>query len=210
MMEPRQYTTERGITVGVMPIPMLLDEIRKAHPFPKRPTYTEHLAGGATQEVEITDKDAANWAKNDPDTWAEHAEKWAAYGQERDEVQEKLNDRLWQAVMRRALIVELPEDDGWIQDQEMLGLTVPKDAREQRVHYIRTEVIGGMRDVLRLTAIANGSDLSEEAVSLAETSFRHSLARALIGRLADQAGALEPGDAGGADEDGEGLEPETE
>ena len=148
--------------------------------------------------------------ENDPDTWAEHAEKWAAYVKERDEVQEQLNDRLWQAVMRRALVVDLPDDDGWILDQEELGLTVPKDKRERRVHYIRTEVIGGMRDVLRLTAIANGSDLGEEAISLAEASFRHSLARNLLAGFTREAGAVDVGDAGGADSDGEGVAAETE
>ena len=209
-MEPRQYTTERGVTVGVIPIPLLLDEIRKAHEGPPRPTYTEHLAGGATQEVEISDLDAARWREKDPDSWAEHAKTWDAYIQERDANQEKLNDRLWQAVMLRALVVELPEDDGWIQDHELLGLTVPKTQRERRIHYIRTEVVGGMRDTLKLTAMANGADMSEEALSLAEASFRHSLARSLLGGLANKGGSVEAGDESGDDAGSEGVGGETE
>jgi len=206
----REYTTERGVKVGVVPIPLLLEEIRKAHQGPPRPTYTEHLAGGGTQEVEIAEADAAAWQERDPESWAEHAERWAAYVTERDANQELVNDRIWQAIMRRALVVELPEDDGWIHDHEELGLTVPKDGRERRIHYIRTEVVGGMRDVLRLTAIANGSDLSEEAITLAEASFRHSLARALVGNLAGQRRRVDARDAGGADPGGEGMEAETE
>ena len=206
----REYTTERGVTIGVVPIPLLLDEIRKAHEGPERPTYTEQLAGGGTQEVIITDEDAAAWQKSDPGTWAEHAETWAAYVQERNANQELLNDRIWQAVMRRALVVELPEDEEWIQDQRELGISVPKDKRERRIHYIRTEVVGGMRDVLRLTAIANGSDLTEEAISLAEASFRHSLARKILTGFTRQERAVDAGDAGGDGEDGERVGAETE
>lgn len=205
----REYTTERGVTVQVVPIPLLLEEIRKAHAAPPHPTYTEKLAGGGTQDVAITEADALAWQESDPDSWAEHAEKWAAYVEERDRRQELVNERVWKAIMQRAIIVDLPDDDGWIAEQEDLGLTVPKGKAERYVHYIRTEVIGGMRDVLKLTAIANGSDMSEEALSLAEASFRGSLARSILAGFERQAGRMEPGPAGGADSDGEGMGAET-
>ena len=205
----REYTTERDVTIGVVPIPLFLEELRKAYPEPDRPTYTEHLAGGAVNEVEISDREAAAWAEHDPKSWAEHADKWADYIKERDEVQERINDAIWKAVMLRSLVVELPKDDAWIQDQEELGITVPRSPKERRIHYIRTEVIGGMRDVLRLTAIAQGGDLSEEALSLAEASFRHSLARALLEGFTRQGGSVDAGDAGRSDKDREGLGAET-
>lgn len=205
----REYTTERGVTVGVVPIPMLLDEIRKAHQGPPRPTYTEKVAGGGTQEIEITDADAEAWQERDSESWAEHAEKWEQYIVERDAAQEQMNDRIWQAVMRRAIVLELPDDNDWVLDQEELGLTVPKDKRERRMHYIRTEVIGGIRDVLRLSAIANGTELSEEAVSLAEASFRHSLAQSLLRGLTGQGRAVDAGDEGGTGEGSERVGAET-
>lgn len=192
----REYTTERDVTIGVVPIPLFLEELRKAYPTPSRPTYTEHLAGGATNEVEISDREAEAWAEHDPKTWAEHAEKWAEYVKERNAVQERVNDAIWAAVMLKALVVELPKDDAWIKDQEELGIQVPKGKKERRTHYIRTEVIGGMRDVLRLTAIAQGGDLSEEALSLAEASFRHSLARSILRGLAGENRALDAGGEG--------------
>jgi hypothetical protein len=205
-----EYTTQRGITVDIRPIPLLLDEVRKANPLPDAPTYTEKLAGGATQDVEITDADALAWARNDPDTWAPHAERWATYIQERDAAQGLLNDRIWLAVMRRAIVVEMPKDDAWVAEQEELGLTVPASPQERRLHYIRTEVIGGMADIWKITAIANGADLSEEALQLAEASFRHSLARTLLAGLADKAGAVAAGSAGRAHAGGEGVETAAE
>ena len=205
-----EYTTERGVTVNVVPIPMLLDEIRKATPGPDQPTYTEHIAGGAEQEVVISDADARTWQKENPESWAEHAEAWEAYELERDAAQSLLNDRISQAVYKRAVIVDLPKNDDWIADQAELGLTVPDNPRERRVHYIKTEVIGGMKDVLRMTAMANGADLSEEALSIAEDSFRDNLAEQILEGLKDQARTVEDRPAGGAGEGGEGVAPETE
>ena len=205
-----EYTTERGVTVDVTPIPMLLDEIRKATPMPDQPTYTEHIAGGAEQEVIISDADARTWQKENPESWAEHAEVWTDFELERDVAQSLLNDRLWQAVMQRAIVVQLPKKDDWIAEQVELGLTVPDDQRGRRIHYIRTEVIGGMKDVLRMTALAYGADLSEEALSLAEDSFRDNLAGQILAGLADQAGTVEDQPSGGADESGEGMGDQAE
>ena len=205
----REYTTERDVTIGVVPIPLFLEELRKAYPPPARPTYTEHLAGNATQQVEISDREAAAWAEHDPETWAEHADKWTAYVEERDANEGRINDAIWKAVMLRSLVVELPEDNTWIQDQEELGISVPRGRKERRIHYIKTEVIGGMRDVLRLTAIAQGGDLSEEALSLAEASFRHSLARSILDGLTGKGRTVDAGDAGRADKDSKGLGAET-
>ena len=201
----REYTTERDVTIGVVPIPLFLEELRKAYTPPPRPTYTEHTAGGGVNEIEITDREAEAWAEHDPATWAEHKDKWAEYIKARDANQEQINDAIWKAVMLRALVVDLPEDDEWIQDQEELGIKVPRNKKERRIHYIRTEVIGGMRDVLRLTAIAQGGDLSEAALQLAEDSFRHSLAQSLLEGFAGKSRAVDAGDAGRSGQDGEGL-----
>lgn len=208
-MEPRSYVTMRGITVRVVPIPLMLTEVRKANPLPPLPAYTEHLAGGGTQEVEITEEMAAAWQKNDPETWAEHAERWAAFQEEYNDAHKQLNDRIWMAIMQRAILIDLPDDDTWITEQAELGLTVPDDPRQRRIHYIRTEVIGGMPDIWKITAMANGADLSQEALSLAEDSFRDSLAESLLKGFADQARAVEDGNQGGADPGGQGMEAET-
>ena len=205
----REYTTERDVTIGVVPIPLFLEELRKAYPEPKRPTYTEHTAGGGVNEIEITDREAAAWMEHDPKSWAEHADKWDSYIAERDAAQERANEAIWKAVMLRALVIELPDNDDWIREQEELGIKVPRSPKDRRIHYIRTEVIGGMRDVLRLTAIAQGGDIPEEALSLAEASFQHSLARSLLEGLTRQSGAVESGNAGRADTDSAGLGAET-
>jgi hypothetical protein len=172
-----EYTTERGITIEIVPIPLLLDKVRSAHPDVPPPTYTEKLAGGARQEVVITEEMAATWQATDPQSWAEHAEKWAAYEAEQNARTEKLNDVLWRAVMRKAIIVQVPTDDSWIKEQRELGIEVPEDATARREHYIWTECIGGARDILRIMGLASGADLTEEQISAAEASFRDTIQR---------------------------------
>lgn len=175
-MEGKKYTTERGVTIRIVPIPLLLDKIREAHPMPELPTYTEHLAGGATQEVKITPKEAEAWAKNDPETWAEHAEMWAEYEAELDRRTSILNERLWKAVMRRAIQVDVPGDE-WAEEQALYGLTVPDDPGERREHYIWTEVIGGQKDIIGIMGLASGASLTEEQIRAAEASFLDTLQR---------------------------------
>jgi hypothetical protein len=177
MTDKREYTTERGITIGITPIPLLLDKIREAHEMPRPPTYTETLIGGVKQEVEITPQMAAAWAKEDPDAWAEHAEAWAEYQAELDQRTSTMNDMLWRAVMRQAIQVELPEDDAWAENQADYGLTVPDEPKARREHYIWTEVLGGQRDIISVMALAAGAALTEEQISAAEASFLDTLQR---------------------------------
>ena len=188
-----EYITERGVKVDVVPIPLLLDKVQASHPMPDAPTYTETLAGGGRQEVEITESDAAAWQKSDPDTWAEHAEKWAAYQALVAKRADLVNDLIWKAILRKGIKVEMPADDEWIEDQRELGIDVPDNPKERRAHYIWTECIGGTRDIIRITALANGADLTEEALQIAEDSFRDQLSGQASGQLARQAGTVEPG-----------------
>jgi hypothetical protein len=186
-----EYTTERGVTIDIVPIPLLLDKVRLAHPEPPRPTYTEHLAGGGTQEVVISDAEAVAWQANDPETWAQHEEAWTEYQAAMDAHNDKLNDVIWKAILKRSIRVELPEDDGWIEDQRDLGIDVPDDRRERLAHYIWTECIGGPRDIIRITAMANGADLTEDALHAAEESFRGQLSGQTSSRLENQARGMD-------------------
>lgn len=172
-----EYTTERGVTIEVVPIPLLLDKIRRAHPDIPLPTYTEHLAGGATQEVAITEKDAATWRTSDPESWQAHAEKWTAYETAARLRNRHVNDLLWRAILMRAISCQMPTDDKWADEQKSLGIDVPTDPTERRVHWLETEVIGGNHDIFRLSSLAGGLALDSEVLEAAEASFRGTLQR---------------------------------
>lgn len=186
----QHYTTERGISIRIVPIPLLLDKVRAAYPDLPNPTYTEQVAGGATQDVEITEDMAASWAKEDPDGWAPHAAKWAAYQAAQAARNEQANDAIWKAIVTKSIVADLPDSDDWVLDQQDLGIDVPESPRERRAHYIWTEVIGGTHDIIRITAMANGADLTEEALVTAEASFRGTIQEKTTERLAAQAGTV--------------------
>ncbi len=180
----REYTTERGVTIEVMPIPTLLDAIRSGHKMPPAPTYTEHLAGGATQDIEITPEMARAWQAEDLDGWAPYAAAWSAYEAQLDERTKILNDRLWRAVMRRSVMFDMPKDEAWVQEQRDLGIDVPDGLAERRDHYLLTEVIGSAHDIINIMALAAGANVTEEQLSAVEASFWDTIQRPAPGRLA--------------------------
>lgn len=184
----REYTTERGVQIQVVPIPLMLDELRRAweKKAPDAPVIVEHLAGGATEELPITEEMAAAMQEQEPEYWEQHAEAWAQYQKDYTAWASKMNDAIWNAIKMRAIQFEMPADEDWIQEQELLGFEVPEDAVKRRLHYLQTEVLGGVRDTIQITAYANGADLSEEALASAEDSFRSFLEGSLTEGLAGQ------------------------
>lgn len=200
-----EYKTERGVTIGIVPIPFLIDRIRQKarETEPKRPSYTEHLAGGATQEREITAQMATLWSKENPESWAEHAETWTQYAVAWSEWDSGVDDQIWSAICLESVQVELPADDAWMRRQKRYyGLDVPDDPDERYIHYVVTEVMGGPRDYMRVTSIANGGDIGEDALAIAEASFRGVLQGALNRELHDlqRRGALDDEPANGGNE----------
>ena len=69
-------------------------------------------------------------------------------------------------------------------------MDVPEGAIERRVYYVRTEVIGGTRDIISIMAMASGGEVSEEVLAQAVDSFRGVLQKEVIEELADQGGAV--------------------
>lgn len=186
----KRYTTERGVEIGIIPIPLLLDQMRESHEHPPAPTYTEQTASGHERQVAMVAEEMAAAKEHNPDWYAEHAEAWEAYQKERDASEAVLNEKLLNAITLKAVVVDLPHDDTWAEEQEFLGLDVPDSPLERRVHYVKTEVIGGAKDVIRLMALAAGSDVSEEVLAQAVDSFRDYLQGNVTQGLANPGGSV--------------------
>ena len=186
----KTYTTERGIEIRVTPIPLLLEKVRDAHDRPEPPTYAEKTASGAERQVAMVEEDMKAAKAHNPDWYAQHAEVWEAYEVEAEKSETALNEKLLNTVCLKAVQVEMPKDDDWIEEQLFLGIQVPEGKTQRRVHYVKTEVIGGSRDIIRLMALAAGAEVSEEVLAQAEGSFRNLLQGNLAGELVDQAGAV--------------------
>jgi len=203
----KQYTTERGIKIGITPIPLLLDRVKEQHY--KRmeaelpvPTYAEKTASGKERQVGMIPEDMAAAKEHNPDWYAKHAEEWEAYESEAQEWASKLNELLLDAIAIKGVQVDMPKDDTWAEEQVFLGLDVPEGPMERRAYYVKTEVIGGQTDVITIMLMASGTEVTEEVLAAATASFRGVLQGQVITELGDQAGSVEGEPAVNATPDG--------
>lgn len=186
----KKYTTERGVEIGITPIPLLLDQIRNAHERPEVPTYTENLAGGE-HEVELTEQEMDAAKEHNPAWYEEHREAWEAYQELWAASEAALNERLLDAIALKGVKFDMPEDDTWIEEQAFLGVNVPEGVIERRIHYFKTEILGGTKEIIRIMALASGADVNEEVLARAVDSFRDLLQGTVTQELGDQGGSVE-------------------
>jgi len=186
----KTYTTERGVTVSITPIPLLLDQIRNMHERPEVPTYAEKLAGGEHQ-VEMTAKEMEAAKVHNPDWYAEHAEVWEAYQEAWQESEAALNQKLLDAIALKGVRFDLPDDDLWVEEQAFLGVTVPESGLARRVHYFKTEVLGGSKDIIKVMVMASGGEVDEEVLARAVDSFRGLLQEAAVEGTINQVRAVD-------------------
>lgn len=139
-MKTIEYTTSMGVTVKIKPIsPDYVQLIEKQVPLPEAPHYENTLLGGAVEKIYHTETSI---------TTEEEKAAWAEYKLALAAAQEDIFIRKTRAVIRRCIVVDMPDDDGWIRSQAEDGITVPEDPEERRIHYVKTEVFGNANDVL--------------------------------------------------------------
>lgn len=165
------FVTSTGFTLKLKPVsPFLIQKVQTSMPEPPAPTYTVTTAAG---NVETHTHDAES-IKDAPDT---DKEAWVKYITELRAQQSEVNDRLVRLIILRGIESDVPEY-GWDRAQEDLGVTVPKDPNERKVHYILTETIGTAEDMANLiTNVIALSGVNQEAVEAARSTFRNSLRR---------------------------------
>lgn len=92
-----------------------------------------------------------------------------------------------------AILVELPEDETWINEQKKLHIHVPDDLEERRQHYIQTEVLTSFEDILEINSLIFTKsairDLSVQELAAAKDSFRHQILGTLKGQTEANTGA---------------------
>lgn len=185
------YKTTRGIEIEITSVPMMLiDKINAAHKDPEPPTYAIELP---------LYKDATGQPKLEyhplDDQTAETDEEKAAladWKKRKAEAETERNRAFMRVVMLRGIKVQMPTDDAWITEQRLMGLDVPDDPTERRLHFIETEVFGGRADyeeITRLVMIESGVDM--EAVRQASELFRGDMARATIEQPANPGGQVD-------------------
>ena len=118
--------------------------------------------------------------------WTEYTDEHASVNAE---FSAKLNDaRLRLLVLRGVTLIDAKPEEEWIQEHEWLGMVVPENPLDRRLHYFRTEVLGTPMDVFAITkGIYRAGGMDAEVLDRFEDSFRDQMERAVREALeADQ------------------------
>lgn len=172
----REFTTSRGVRLEFLPIPTLLEKLQVQHPMPAPPTYEVKTATGA---VELHQHDETTL-----DTDADKAA-WAEYQVRLKAATDRLNLALMRLVLLRGLKVDMPAPNGWVHEQQFIGIQVPDDPLELKLHWLQTEALASQEDYLQAVAgVMEASGVPEEVISQAEATFRGKVERQTAGGLA--------------------------
>lgn len=173
------FTTSTGFKLKLKPVsPYLIQKVQQSLSEPEPPTYEVVTAVGV-KEVHKHDSVSIQTASDEDKLL------WVKYLMELQRVNAEINDRVMRLIILRGVETDVPEY-GWDREQEeVLGLKVPKDPSDRKVHYILTEAISTATDIADLvTAVIALSGISQEAVNAARSSFR----RAIRGNTTNGAG----------------------
>lgn len=174
------YTTRSGVTLHLKPIsPLLIQKVNAAIPDPVPPVYKTQGIDG-----EITFFHDAESIK-DPETTREEKLAWRNYLKEQEQVAIQRRDKLMEVVFARGVEFEMPDDDSWVAEQEMLGIEVPQNPISRKVHYLTTEVLVSQQEIQdvmnRVMRLITGA--TEEEMQAVRETFRPEVSGETAGGL---------------------------
>lgn len=178
------YTTSRGVKVEILAIQTLMEKFEASQRLPNVPEELRDIIGDAmpkpetpTYEVKtitgIVEKhlhDATTvTSETEIAAWEKYQSELQAYEQDRAKKQARL-------ICLYGVKFDMPSDNTWeIAQKEILGIDVPQDAIEKKLHYFNTEIVGGVGDILEITKLCMLAGLPEEKLREAEELFQRSL-----------------------------------
>lgn len=170
-----EYTTSDGTVLklnAVSPIKIqkVILAVEKQFEKVELPQYCEELPNGK-QQCFVHDEVSIEQTEN-----KEEKAQWQAY----QEYQAKLNtekaERSTALILNSGVELEsIPTD--WIAEQEWLGIKIPENEFDYKVHYITTELLKNMHDfqqVIILVRELGIKGVDDDAITAASRSFRDS------------------------------------
>ena len=172
----KTFVTSRGVTVRFKGITTAAEELRasfmaRVPEEPKPPRYSIFIpATGVTEwhdhneNTLTTDDEKADYAK--------YLEAHVQYTKTREEIEAKLNNAIINLILLRGVDVEMP-DESWIKEHELICYSVPTDPTERRLHWLKTEVVGGLDDIETISlGVMSAGNTSKELLDSIGDSFR--------------------------------------
>ena len=149
----------------------------------------------ATGIVEKHPLDARSLAEHPEQFTDEHRAAWAKYLTDSARAESEYNAGMMRLMLMRGVKVEYPSTDDWVKQQTYLGITVPTDPMERRMHYLETEVLGSQEDYIRVSlGVMAASEATPDLLKQIEDTFR--------GRVQRDAGDATTGQDGQVASDG--------
>lgn len=174
---PNVFELQTGRRIRTKKVsPFVIERILNSMEQPKTPTYSVTTVTGDEQEFELNEKmlEGEDFEARPEEQKAEWKKKWQEYKDADTTFRSELNEKLLNLIFYKVVDEAVPDDDEWIEDQEFIGIDVPRDnKRELKVHYIKTEVITSPSDIEGLLAHTMKSiGVRKEVLLQVEDSFR--------------------------------------
>lgn len=194
-----QFTTSRGVTVEIRAIQTLIEKFEASARLPKVPEELKEILGDLMPKPEaptydvktITGHIETHFHDDKTTKTPEVQAKWEQYKKDLETYENQRNEQRKKLVLLHGLSVEMPNDDAWVSAQEELGIIVPTEPQARKLHYIKTEVIGGIGDFVEIMRLGMTLGLPEEQRRLADELFRHTMGRYAAPGTADTQGQVD-------------------
>ena len=179
------FITNSGFTIRLKAVsPMLIQKVGAILHDPTPPVYKIKSLTGEEIKFEHDESTIA-----DPSTSEVERLQWKEYQKKLREMDAQRRLKLMDVMFARGIVFDVP-DDGWEEEHVFLGLTVPTNPIEKKVHYLQTEVLTSAADiqevVSRLMQMTRG--LSDQEVEEVRATFQRSLQGATLEGMAPEVG----------------------
>lgn len=175
------YTTSRGIEITFLSIAQHLENLRAARKKVAVPTYDIVTALGVTEHFAL---DRKSLDEHPEQFTSEQHKQLEEYETQSLNEEIQFNTRLTRLMMLYG--IKCDEPDGWVARQQSLGLSVPEDATERRLHFLETEVFGTREDYNEATlGVMRESGASDDLLAQVAETFRGSIRENPAGESAD-------------------------
>lgn len=181
-MDGKIFVTAAGVELKVKAInrfkvDAIFGRLNKVRP----PTYEVEIAGGGKEVLEHTEQTIQT---------DEERAAWDTYIKELARVQAEVNHAFVNLIMLDGIDFEIPA--GWEDQQKFLGIEVPANPFERKVHYIFTELMTDDQDFPNLcTAILQLGRTNMEAAADVAKGFRAGMEELANRKAGEQQSALE-------------------
>jgi hypothetical protein len=170
----RAYTTTTGIKILLKAIPLkLVDASNDKVKDPPIPTYKMEIYGGGEQEDTLTEDVVIGFEASDPDNGKKYREIYNSYMEALAQASDEREKKLTKIILLRGVEFEIPNEEGWLEEMEFMGIEVPESKLKRRFFYLDHEIMSNPRD---MAAIFDGvmriSGVPKEALADAMNSFR--------------------------------------